>query len=77
MRMWTQGDRSEVGLKPANKAQASKPHKQVDEETDTEGRQDADDFYIFLYDEEDKTMKQSVLKSNRGRGRGYEKSIAC
>ena len=36
MRMWTQGDRSEVGLKPANKAQASKPHKQVDEETDTE-----------------------------------------
>jgi len=35
---------------------------------------DADDFYVFLYDEEDKTNTQTTINKS-GRGRGFNRSV--
>lgn len=73
MRMWSSG--SDI-LKQANlkskKAAGQGPTSQSSALTGN----DADDFYVFLYDQEDKTFtNQTQLKRGSGRGRGFQKNV--
>lgn len=75
MRMWHSKSDLTTSIKPTPNVPKSevKSNTSVNSASsllESEGYNDADDFYVFLYDEEDRSNTQTVLRKGHN-SRGY------
>ena len=74
MRMWSSGTILTDQMKATKTAHGSQKDVAGGQSSEgNKGHEDADDFYVFLYDEEDRTQTQTTIKKGSGRGRGYDR----